>query len=149
MVQIGEFQRIFQKEDRCVVSDQIPVPLFSIKLHRKTADIALGIGRTTFTGDRRKTHEHLGLFSDLRKDLRLCVSADIVGNSKGSKSSRPFRMHTSLGNHLAIETGKLLLKPDILHQQRPARSGSDDIIVINHRCPGIRRQLFFHDFSPL
>ena len=43
MVEVGELERITQKEDRRVVSDQVPVAFLGIKLDGKAADVALGI----------------------------------------------------------------------------------------------------------
>ena len=43
MVEVGELERITQKEDRRVVSDQVPVAFLGIKLDGEASDIALGI----------------------------------------------------------------------------------------------------------
>ena len=51
VVQIREFQGVAEKEDRCVVADQIPVAFFGIKLHGKATDVPFGIGCPTLTGN--------------------------------------------------------------------------------------------------
>ena len=51
VVQVREFQRIAQIEDRSVVTYQIPVTFFGIKLHGEATNVAFCIGSATFTGD--------------------------------------------------------------------------------------------------
>src|SRR6056297_3283318 len=51
MNKITEFFRIFYEKHRCVVSNKIPVAIFSIKFNCKTAWIALGVGTAFFTAD--------------------------------------------------------------------------------------------------
>ena len=67
MVEVGEFKRVTQEEDRGIVADQVPVAFFGVELHGKTADIAFGIGRAAFTGHGGKAHKQVGLFTNLRK----------------------------------------------------------------------------------
>ena len=43
MDKVGEFVRILQEEDRCVVADQIEDTLFGVELGGETANIAHGI----------------------------------------------------------------------------------------------------------
>ncbi len=49
--EIGELQRITHKENRRVVTNQIPVAFFGVELQCKAAHIALGIGCTLLTGN--------------------------------------------------------------------------------------------------
>ena len=65
--EIGKLERIAHKEDRRVVADEIPIALFRIKLQRKAAHVALGIGRATLARDRREPRQHLGLLADRAK----------------------------------------------------------------------------------
>ena len=51
-VEIREFMRIANEEDRGIVSNQIPVAFFGVELHGKTADIAFRIGGAALTGNR-------------------------------------------------------------------------------------------------
>src|ERR1700722_202235 len=43
MVEIREAQRIAEEKDRGIVSDEVPVSLFSVELESSAANIALGI----------------------------------------------------------------------------------------------------------
>jgi hypothetical protein len=64
MVEVGEFQGIADEEDRRVVADEIPIAFLGVELHRKAANVTLGIGRAAFARHRREAGEHLGLLSD-------------------------------------------------------------------------------------
>ena len=66
MIQIRKFQGIPQKEDRSIITDQIPVSFLRIEFNCKATDITFRICRTTFTGHCGKTDKNLCLFSYLR-----------------------------------------------------------------------------------
>src|SRR6202790_5136947 len=133
MIQIGELQRVAQEEYRRVVAHQIPISFFRIKLHRKAADVAFGIGGASFSRDRREAGEQISLFSDLRKDLRPGVRGDVVRDGKCAEGARALCVHPALRDDLAVEVSKLLKKPDVFKQRRAACSGGLDILVVNDR----------------
>ena len=131
VVEVGELEGIAQEEDRRVVAHQVPVALVGVELDREAPDVALGVGGAALAGDRGETHEEIGLLSDLGEDARLGVAGDVAGDGEGAVGTRPLGVHTPLGNHLAVEVGELLQEPDVLQQHRPARSGGDDVLVVD------------------
>ncbi len=114
VVEVGELQRITNEEDGCVVSNQIPVTFLGIELQREAADVPLGVGRTTLTGNSREASKHRSHLADLGEDPRLGVLGDIVRHSEASESACALGMHTPLWNHLAVKVCHLLDKPYVL-----------------------------------
>ena len=57
VVQVGEFQRIAQEEDRRVVAHEIPVALIGVEFHGEAADVAFGVSGAAFARNRGETHE--------------------------------------------------------------------------------------------
>ena len=136
MVEVGELQRVADEEDRRVVADQVPVAFFGIELQREAADVALGVSRAALAGDRREAGEHRGLLADFGEDLRLGVAGDVVGDGERAERAGALGVHAPFGDHLAVEVGHLLQKPDVLQQGRPARSRGDGVVVVDDRCAG-------------
>ncbi len=136
MVEVRELQRVAQKEDRRIVAHQVPVALFGIKLHGKTANVAFGVRRSTLARHRGKPHKHLSFLAYLRKHCRLGVGRNILRDGKRAKSARPLGVHTALRDHFPVKVGQFFQKPDILQQHRAARTCSDDIIIIDDRRAG-------------
>src|SRR5690606_18520221 len=66
MNEVRKLDAIPDKERWRVVADQVPVPVFGIKLHRKASWVPLGIRRSPGAGDRRETGKHLGTLTHLR-----------------------------------------------------------------------------------
>src|SRR6266851_590849 len=114
VIEIGELERITNEEDGCVVSNEVPVTFLGIELQREAADVALGVGRTTLTGNSREASKHRSHLANLGEDLRLGVPGDIVRHGEGSESACSLGMHTPLWNHLAVEVRHLLDKPYVL-----------------------------------
>src|ERR1700730_13802154 len=88
MVEVGELKGITQEEDRCVVSNHVPISLVRIELHGEAANIALGVRRATLTGYRREASKHRSGLADIGEDLRLGVLGDIWRRT--DKSEQPF-----------------------------------------------------------
>ena len=85
MVEVGKLERITQKEDRRVVSDQVPVAFLGIELDGKAADVALGICCAALARNGREADEEGRLLADFLKDFRLGVAADVVRYSEGAE----------------------------------------------------------------
>ena len=141
VVEVGELQRIAQEENGRVVAHQVPVSLLGVELDGKAADIALGVGRSALAGHRGKAGEEIGLLSHLGEDLRLGVAGDVVGDGEGAVGPGALGVHASLGDHLAVEVGEFLQKPDILQQHRAARPGGHDVLVVGDGSAGVVGQL--------
>ncbi|MNL13283.1 hypothetical protein D3C87_1341860 [compost metagenome] len=146
VVQVGEFQRVTQEEDRGVVAHQIPVAFLGIELHRETTDIALGIGRAALAGYRRETQEQLGFLADFREQLGARVLGDVMRDGEGAVGARPLGVHAALGNHLAVEVGQLFQEPYVLQQGRAARTSGLNVLVVDDGRAESGRKLV-HDIS--
>jgi len=84
VVEVRKAQRIAEKEDWSMVSDDVPISVLSVELESKPADIALRIGSPAFPSDGRKACEHRQLLCNLRTNRRLSVLGDVVGRPKRS-----------------------------------------------------------------
>src|SRR5258708_9151780 len=108
VVEVREAERIAEEKDWSIVSDDVPISLFSVELESKAADIALRIGCPAFPSDARKAREHRRLLSDLRKNRCLGVLGDVVRCRERPMRPPAFGMHPALRNDLAIKVGELL-----------------------------------------
>src|SRR5712671_6117948 len=114
VVEVREAQRIAEKEDRSIVSDDVPISVLGVELESSPADIAFRIGCPAFPGDGRKAHEHRCLLSNLRKNGCLGVLCDVVRRRESSMRPPAFGMHPALRNDLTIKVCELLDQPDVL-----------------------------------
>ncbi len=140
VVEVGELQRVAEEEHRRVVADEVPVALLGVELHREAADVALGVGRAALAGHGREADEQVGLLADLGEDLGLGVLRDVVGDREGAEGAGALGVHAPLRDDLAVEVGELLEEPDVLEQQRAARTGGQGVLVVRDRCAGDRGQ---------
>ena len=145
-VQIGEFARVAQEEDRRVIADHVPVAFFGVKLQRKAADVALGIGRAALTGNGSKAGEHFGFFADFAEEFGAGVFCDVVGDGKRTKRARAFGVHTAFGDDFAHEVGEFFVQPQILRQERAARPGGHGVLVIDNGRAVVHGQVGYRAF---
>ena len=145
LVEIGEFQRVAEKEDRRVVADEVPVAFLGVELEGKAANITLGIGCTALAGNGRHPGEHRRFLADLAEHLGAGKAGDVVRHGEGAESAGTFGMHAPLGDHLAVKVGQFLQKPHILQQHRATRSGGQAVLVIGYRCAESRGQFLVHN----
>ena len=145
-VQIGEFARVAQEKHRRVIADHVPVTFFGIKLQRKAADVALGIGRAALTGNGSKAGEHFGFFTDFAEEFGAGVFCDVVGDGKRTKRARAFGVHAPLGDDFAHEVGEFFVQPQILRQQRAARPGGHGVLVIDNGRAVVHGQVGYGAF---
>jgi hypothetical protein len=57
-----------------------------------------------------------------RKQLRLGVAADVVGDGESAERARALGVHAALRDHFTVEMGQLLQQPHVLQHQRTARA---------------------------
>jgi hypothetical protein len=65
MDKIAELFRILNKENRGVITNQVPVAIFGIKLYGEAARVTFCIGRSFFAPNGRKAQENFGLLANL------------------------------------------------------------------------------------
>jgi len=68
VVEVRKLQGIPEKENRGVVSYQIPVSSVCVELYREASYVAFGICRTSFSGDCRESYKAVCSFSYLGED---------------------------------------------------------------------------------
>src|SRR5690606_12980469 len=85
------------------------------------------------TSDCGEARKHLRLLSDLGEYFCTRVTGDVVGDGEGAKSAGAFCVHAALGDHFTYEIRKFLLQPDILCEQRSARTSGQAVLVFRHR----------------
>jgi hypothetical protein len=106
--EVGELQRITDKEDRGVVPRHVIITLFGLELHRESARVSFRIGRPFLTTNGRETDKCIGSLSCLRQELSPCVLGYVSGNLKVAMCTGTFGMNHSLWDPLAIKMPKLL-----------------------------------------
>jgi hypothetical protein len=143
MDRVRELERIANKEHRRIVAHQVPVALFGVVLHRKSAGIALGVCRALLSTDGREAQEHRSLFAHLLKQLRRGVLRHVrVGHGKSTVGARTFGMDDALRNTLAVEVRHLLKQQEVLKHDRPAIADCKGVLVIAYRTACVRRHYF-------
>lgn len=120
---VREEDWIADEEDRSVVSDQIPVSFFGIKLHGEASRISSSVSRPRFSSDSGESDEHGSSLSDFTEHGSLTVLRDVVSDFEVTVSSSTFGMDDSFGDSFTIEVSHFIEVDDILKEHRA--SGSD------------------------
>ena len=148
MVQVGEFQRIAQEEDRRVVAYQVPVARVGVEFHGEAPDVALGIGGVPkgriieIYGPESSGKTTLALHTHLRKDRGPGVFGDVVRHGEGPESSRSFGVHAAFGDHFPVEMGEFFEIPYVLQHGGAAHVGGLDVLVVGNGFPVFGGQSF-------
>src|SRR5262252_10159911 len=108
--EVTKFFGVLDEKHRGVVADQVPVAVFSIKLHRKTAWVALRVGATFFASHRGEAHEHPCLLADLAEELGPSVGRDVVRDRKRAVGASALSVYDALWNALAVEVRHFLVQ---------------------------------------
>src|ERR1700760_1250789 len=116
MYKIGKLHGVLYEEHGNVVADEIPVAFIRIKLDRKAAHVAGGIGRATLTRDRREAHEDGCTLIGLRKDRGPCDLGQTLVALKEAMCCRTTGVDDSLRNALMIEVGDLFAKDEVFEE---------------------------------
>src|SRR5205814_7140372 len=125
---VGKFDRVLNKENGDVVSDEIPVALLGIELDRKPAHITRQIGRTFTARYGGESHEGRGLFPGPLKQVGACdVSKRFVVLEIAVGAKTPC-VNYALGDALVVEMKNLLAKMEVLKGSRPARADSQRVL---------------------
>ena len=132
LVQVREFARVAHEKDGRVITDHIPVAFFRIKLQCKAADVAFGIGTAALCRNGGEAGEHFGFFADFAEDFGAGVFRDVVRYGKRAERARTFGVHTAFGNDFAHEVAKFFIQPQILRQQRAARTCSQAVLIVGN-----------------
>ena len=132
LVQVGEFTRVAQEEHGRVVADHIPVAFFGIELQRKAADVAFCIGCAAFACHGGETGEHLGFLANFAEDFGAGVFRDVVRYGERTERTRTFGVHTAFGDDFAHEVGEFFIQPQILRQQRAARTSGQAVLIVGN-----------------
>ena len=114
MNEIRKLLRILNKEDRSIISNKVPVSIFCIEFHSKSAWVSFCIRRSLLAANGGKTQEDPGLFSNLVKDFCPCKVCNIICDGERAVSTCAFRMHNTLWNALTIKVSHLFVKYKIL-----------------------------------
>src|SRR5690348_6579936 len=140
MDDVRELDRVLNKKDRDVVSNEIPVALLGIELDGKPAHITRQIGRAFTARDGGESHESRGLFAGPLKQIGARdVSKRFVIFEIAVGTKTPC-VHHALRDALMVEMKNLLAKMEVLKSSGPARANSQRILVIGNRCSLLGRQ---------
>ena len=149
VIQVREFERVSEEEDRSVVADKVPVASVCIEFHSEPSDVPFGIGRSSFSGHCREAHEAFGCLAHFREDGCLCPSGYVVCNCECAVCTGPLCVHTSFRNDLPVEMSEFLDKPGILHSYRAGAACSLDVLIVCDRpavfsCQPVGIDFFVH-----
>jgi hypothetical protein len=107
LTDVREFDRVLYEEDWYVVSNNIPIAFFCIKLDSKTTDISNCVSTATVALDGGKPQKDRGLSRGICQHRRKGNVLRAFEERKFSKSSRSSGMNNSLRNTLMIEAMNL------------------------------------------
>src|SRR5258708_23288129 len=137
VVEVREAERIAEEKDWSIVSDDVPISLFSVELQSKPADIALRIGCPAFASDGRKAREHRLLLTR-SSGVRLVIKKSLFAPGRVKDDAAkvgPFEFRVEQREHVVVhgsESGlRLVAEPivegvdDLLLEVIPARMGVD------------------------
>ena len=118
MVQVGELEWVSDKEDRRIVSYQVPVAFLGIEFHGKSTDVPFGISSPSFTCHGREAHEYFRLLPDFGEEFGTSILGYVVRHGEVSEGSATLSMHSSFGNDFPIEVRQFLNEPCIFQKDR-------------------------------
>src|SRR5664279_3804587 len=113
MDEVGKFDGVLDEENRNVVSYQIPVAFFGVKLDSKSAYITRCVYRTRAAGNCRYPSEHRCLLTDLGEYPGGGIFFQRIGQLEESMHARRSRVNDTLGNTLVIEMRDFFAKDEI------------------------------------
>jgi len=111
---------ISQKENGCVVANQIPIPFFGKEFDGKAPRIARRIRRARLPTHRRKANRHWGFlalftehgsFANALNEIRLC-------DFEITSSARALGVHDTFRNAFTVEMGQVINEVEILQNNR-------------------------------
>jgi len=114
VVEIGEAERVAEKEHRRVVADNVPVAFLGVELDCSATDVALGVSGAAFACDGREADEQRRLLADRAEDLRLGKASNILRHCEGAVGAPALGVHAALGDHFAVEMRQLFEQPYVL-----------------------------------
>src|SRR5208282_1918296 len=118
MDEIWEFNGILNEKDGNIISDQIPVSFFRIKLHRKSAHIPRSVPRTCAACNRRQACEDRRLLSDLGKYSGDGVFLERRGQLEIPMYTCSSCVNDTFGNTLVIKMCDLLAQDEVFEKHR-------------------------------
>lgn len=89
MVQVRKSKWIPEEKHWCIVPNDIPVALFSVKLHGEPADISLCISSATLARNTGETDEQFGSFADLGKQFGFGITGNVVRHREATVNPQP------------------------------------------------------------
>jgi hypothetical protein len=131
--QVGEFDRVLDKEHRDVVADEVPIALARVELHRETAHVARRVDRARAAGDGREAGEHLGALSLLLEQVGDGDVGKALGAFEIAVRRRAAGVDDPLGDALVIEVVDLLAINLVFEQHRTARARLELVLVVGDR----------------
>ena len=133
MNQIGEFDRVLNKEDWNIISDDVPITLLRVQLHREAANIPGEIRGAFVAGDGGEAHEGRGLFTGALKEIGTSHFGERIVILEVAVCAESSRVDHALRNSFVVEVEDLLAKMEIFEQCRPARPYAKGILIIRDR----------------
>ncbi len=117
---VGEFDGILNKEDRDIVSHDVPVALLSVEFNGKAANISRKVNGSLATRDCREPDKCRSAFALALKQIGPGVFRKRLVILKKTMSPIAASMHNALRNALVVKVENLLSKMEVLNQRRPA-----------------------------
>lgn len=103
MDNIREFDCILNKEDRDVVSDQIPVAFASVKFDGEPSDVTDRISRTARSLNCRKTDEHWRLVRRVIEDVGIRELGNSFTETEDAMSTCTTSMDNAFGDPFVVK----------------------------------------------
>lgn len=128
---VRELGRVPQKEDGCVVGDQIPVTILGLELYRESTRVSRIVTGTTLSSDGRES-DCQGTLGTLFKHGGETEVFESVCTLPDTMSTSSLGVNDSLRNSLSVEMGEKVDQVEILEQKRSIDTDSLGLVRMRH-----------------
>src|ERR1700733_11818012 len=123
MDEIRKFDGILNEEDGNIISHQIPVSFFRVKLHRKPAHVPRRVHRTSAACNGRQACKDRSLLTNLGEYFGGSVFLERRGQLEISMHTCSSCVDDTFGNTLVIKMCDLLAQDEVFEKYRTVRIG--------------------------
>lgn len=117
-----EQQGVADEENRRVVAHQVPDSLISVELDGEPTGVPHGVGRTTFTTDRRESYSNTRTFPDPIENTCLRILGNVMSHLEIPKSSGSLGVNHTFRDPFTVKMCNLINVGGVLEKDRTARA---------------------------
>ena len=140
--EVGELQRVADKENGGVVANHVVVALLSVELEGEPAWVSFRVRRAPLPADLGEAREHVGLLAHPGQEFRAGVLAYVAYHLEVPVCPGALGVHNPLRYPLAVKMGELFGEVGVLYQYRPVLTCGHREQVAVHRRSEVIAELF-------